>query len=81
VLVRYLRGHAPNAVVVNVEMPDEGLLIRYRTEHAELVLNDEIRIRQLGSRVVRGRLLGERSDFIRHDAAKLSRVIMKYAVI
>ncbi|MEK7474283.1 MAG: uridine diphosphate-N-acetylglucosamine-binding protein YvcK [Candidatus Coatesbacteria bacterium] len=81
VLVRYLKGKAPDAVVVNVEMPDDGLLIRYRTEHAELVLNDEIRIRQLGSRVVRGRVLSERADFIRHDSAKLSRVIMKYAVI
>jgi len=81
VLVRYLRDGVPDAVVVNVEMPDEGLLIRYRTEHAELVLNDEIRIRSFGCRVVRGRLLSERSDFIRHDAAKLARTIMKYSVI
>ena len=81
VLVRYLKDGAPDAVVLNVEMPDDGVLIRYRTEHAELVRNDEVRVRSLGSHVVRGRLLAERTDFIRHDAAKLSRVIMKYAVI
>jgi 2-phospho-L-lactate transferase/gluconeogenesis factor (CofD/UPF0052 family) len=79
--VRYLKARGPDVVVVNVDLPNEGLLVRYRTEHAELVLNDEIRIKSLGSRVLRARVLSERSDYIRHDSAKLARAIMKYAVI
>lgn len=80
-LHRALGNGAPDAMVVNVEVPPERLIQRYKGEKAYLVPVDEERIRGLGASVVRGKLLGPRSDFIRHDAAKLARVIMKYAVI
>lgn len=70
-----------NAVVVNVEVPPDRLIQRYKGERAYLVPVDDERVRGMGATVVRGKLLGPRADFIRHDAAKLARVIMKYAVI
>ncbi len=81
VLQKVMGGRGVNAVVVNVEEPPARLVARYKLEHAALVPTDEDRVRGLGASVVRGKLLGPRSDFIRHDAAKLARVIMKYAVI
>lgn len=78
---RYLDGGSFDAAVVNAEIPAHRLLERYARENAYLVANDEERLRAMGLSVVRANVLAQRADYVRHDAAKLSRAIMKYAVI
>jgi uncharacterized cofD-like protein len=80
-IARYLGTGGMDAVVVNTEPPPARLLERYRREHAGLVTVDTDRLKAMGVRVISGRVLAARADYIRHDSAKLSATIMKYAVI
>ncbi len=80
-LQSYLAPRTLDAVIVNAEPPHERLLARYRKEGAHLVETDEEAIRELGCVVIRGKLLGPGADYIRHDPAAISRVVIKYAVI
>lgn len=80
-LQKYLDPGTLDAVIVNAEPPNDRLLTRYRREGATLVEVDEQRLRDLGLVVIRGKLLGPRADYIRHDPAAISRVVIKYAVI
>jgi len=77
----YLGDGGMDAVVVNADPPPAKLLERYRREHAALVPLDADRLKAMGVRVISGKVLASRSDYIRHDSVKLSATIMKYAVI
>jgi len=80
-LIGYLGAGIVNAIVVNVEEADPMILERYAGEKAYPVAVEEDRLKKLGVKVIRGRLLASGTEYIRHDSAKLSRAIMKYAAI
>ncbi len=78
---KYLGSGNFDTVVVNVERPAQRMLERYGRENAYPVANNEEQFRAMGLSAVKAKVLAPRSAFIRHDGAKLSRAIMRYAVI
>ncbi len=79
-LLAYL--NAPiDSVIVNIERAPLHLLERYRGENAYPVAADVDRLKRLGMRIKEARVLSFREGFIRHDPAKLSRAVMRTAII
>ncbi len=81
VLLRYAGEGNVDGIVLNSEKPSESQIKRYHLEGANLVEEDEGRLQAMGVSVVRGRLLSDQPGYLRHDPAKLSRAVIKYAVI
>jgi uncharacterized cofD-like protein len=65
-----------DAVIVNNELPTPSVQQKYAEEGAEPVLPDIERLRRYGCEVVTANLLQFRT-VLRHDAAKLSRLIVR----
>ncbi|MEK7765375.1 MAG: gluconeogenesis factor YvcK family protein, partial [bacterium] len=80
-LQRYLGPRGLNGIVVNVEPPSARQMSRYHAEGAELIPLDEERLRALGVAVIRARLLAADRQYIRHDPVRLSRAVVKFAVM
>jgi len=82
---RYLGDGAPDYVLLNNAVPPKEILERYEASGAQLIRADEA-VRALGPQVVEAdlveepsgdRALWEKQDLLRHDPAKLARVIME----
>jgi len=65
-----------NTCVVNVAKAPKELLGRYEKEKSYPVIADSERIRQLGYKVIEEKMISL-TDFVRHDASRLSGIIMR----
>ena len=78
---KYLGNGGLKTMIANIERPSPKSLERYRRENSYLVALDEDYLRRRGVRVIKARLLASNAAYVRHDSVKLSRAIMKFAVI
>ncbi len=74
-IVKHTTPRIIDCVVVNVAKVPKNLLGRYEQERSFPVLADSLRIRELGYRVVEENLIST-EDFVRHDANRLSQLII-----
>jgi len=65
-------------VLVNRERPREELLEKYRQEHADLVVPDVEKIREIGFRPHLANLISQ-TQVVRHDPERLAQAIFKLA--
>lgn len=82
---KYLGDGALDYVLVNNKVPTDDILARYKEAGASLLLPDDD-LRSLGPQIIENdlcedltqeRVLWEKQDLLRHDPAKLARIIME----
>ncbi len=74
-IIKHTNPRIVDCCVVNVAKIPKGLLGKYEQEKSFPVLVDSNRIRELGYRVVEENVISAQ-DFVRHDANKLSNLII-----
>ncbi|MDP2939213.1 MAG: YvcK family protein [Candidatus Omnitrophota bacterium] len=74
-IVKHTNPRIIDCCIVNVARIPKSLLGKYELEKSFPVLSDSRRIRELGYRVIEENLISTR-DFVRHDADKLSKLII-----
>lgn len=74
-IVKHTNPQIINCCVVNVAKIPKQLLSKYEQEKSYPVLSDSNRIRELGYRVVEEDVISIK-DFVRHDSAKLSKIVI-----
>lgn len=74
-IIKHTNSRIVDCCIVNMAKVPKNLLGRYEQEKSFPVLSDSHRIRELGYRVVEENLISA-EDFVRHDAVKLSNVII-----
>lgn len=74
-IIKHTNPRIIDCCIVNMAKVPKNLLGKYEQEKSFPVLSDSQRIRELGYRVVEEDLISAQ-DFVRHDAEKLSRVII-----
>jgi uncharacterized cofD-like protein len=74
-IIRHSTPEIVNTCIINTGRVPENLLKRYREEGAEIVAPDAETIEKMGYKVVGANIISA-TDYIRHNADKLSRLIM-----
>ncbi len=74
-IVKHTNPRIVDCCIINLAKVPKSLLGRYEQERSVPVLADSHRIRELGYRVVEEDLISA-EDFVRHDANKLSKLIV-----
>ncbi|MDO8589469.1 MAG: YvcK family protein [Armatimonadota bacterium] len=77
-VMRHAEGRLFHYVLVNRQAPSAGLLVKYRSEGADLVHPDVEKVRELGFRPVLGDFISQ-TTVVRHDSEKLAEAIMRLA--
>jgi len=80
-IVHSYLGGTVDAVVVNSEKAPTSILDRYRRDSAFPVAADVDRLKHMGVRVRATRLINLKEGYIRHDAVRLARAVMRLAII
>ena len=80
-IVHSYLGGVVDAVVVNNEEAPTAMIDRYRRDGAFPVAADLDRLRQMGVRVRASRLINMKEGYIRHDAVRLAKAVMRLAII
>ena len=74
-IMRHSTPEIINTCIINTGSIPENLLERYREEGADIVVPDRDVINKMGYKVIGANIISA-ADYVRHDADKLSRLIM-----
>ena len=74
-LIRHSTPEIINTCIINTGSVPEALLKRYKEERADIVEPDRDTIQKMGYRVIGANIISA-TDYIRHNADKLSRLVM-----